>query len=274
MDDLTRTELEQLLAVFRDQSLQILEEMGSDLIALESGRGDDEAMTRLRRGAHTIKGDSACVDLDGVTRVAHKIEDVFDAVLRGQVKFDRRSVNVILKSLDAIKTAIGGAEVSDIAVNAANGLVEALTATEKSAIRDASFPKRFQEKCPGQPTASRTVNVKQTRGFVRLKQKDRHIVEPGRRDGDARSIDPLDRAGIGCPANEMVTGSAGQQPDGSYRRVTKKRVKCEWSLRSRFSQIASAGCASSRLRSGKKQSFREEGKEVEQSAVHILPSRC
>lgn len=132
MDDLTRAELDQLLAVFRDQSLQILEEMGTDLLALESSRADAEAMTRLRRGAHTIKGDSACVDLDGVTRVAHKIEDVFDAVLRGQIKFDRRSVDVILKSLDAVKTAIGGAEVSDVAAESVNELVDALTAIEKT----------------------------------------------------------------------------------------------------------------------------------------------
>lgn len=131
MDDLTRAELDQLLAVFRDQSLQILEEMGNDLLALESGRADADAMTRLRRGAHTIKGDSACVDLDGVTRVAHRIEDVFDAVLCGQVNFDRRSVDVILKCLDAAKTAIGGAEVRDIAAESVNELVEALTAIEK-----------------------------------------------------------------------------------------------------------------------------------------------
>lgn len=131
MDDLTRAELDQLHAVFRDQSLQILEEMGTDLLALESGRADADAMTRLRRGAHTIKGDSACVDLDGVTRVAHRIEDVFDAVLCGQVNFDRRSVDVILKCLDAVKTAIGGAEVIDIAAESVNELVEALTAIEK-----------------------------------------------------------------------------------------------------------------------------------------------
>src|SRR5438270_3379755 len=65
MDDLTTSELDQLLAVFRDQSLQILEEMGHDLLALESNPADADAMTRLRRGAHTIKGDSACIGLDG-----------------------------------------------------------------------------------------------------------------------------------------------------------------------------------------------------------------
>ena len=48
MDDLTKAELDQLLAVFRDQSLQILEEMGQDLLALESGRADAEAMSASR----------------------------------------------------------------------------------------------------------------------------------------------------------------------------------------------------------------------------------
>lgn len=127
MDDLTRAELDQLLAVFRDQSLQIVEEMGLDLLALESGRADAEAMTRLRRGAHTIKGDAACIDLDGVTQVAHKIEDVFDAVLSGQIKFDRRSVDEIFKGLDAMRTAVGGAEVNDIPVDSVNDVVQTLT---------------------------------------------------------------------------------------------------------------------------------------------------
>src|SRR6266571_4320049 len=98
MDDLTRAELDQLLAVFRDQSLQILEEMGQDLLALESGSINAETMARLRRAAHTIKGDSACIGLRGVAEVAHKIEDVFDAVLSGSIAFDRRSVGAILNS--------------------------------------------------------------------------------------------------------------------------------------------------------------------------------
>ena len=131
MDDLTRAELDQLLAVFRDQSLQILEEMGQDLLALESGQADAEAMTRLRRGAHTIKGDSACVGLDGVTQVAHKIEDVFDGVLVGQIEFDRRSVDVILEALDSIKTAIGDEEVGDVPAESTNEMVKALDGIQK-----------------------------------------------------------------------------------------------------------------------------------------------
>jgi len=131
MDELTREELDQLLAVFRDQSLQILDDMSHDLLALESSRADAEAMTRLRRGAHTIKGDSACVGLVGVTQVAHKIEDAFDAALAGRLDFDFRSVDVILNALDSIKAAIGGADVGDVPAESANELIAALTSIEK-----------------------------------------------------------------------------------------------------------------------------------------------
>jgi two-component system chemotaxis sensor kinase CheA len=132
MDDLTKAELSQLLAVFRDQSLQILEEMGQDLLALESGSINAETMARLRRAAHTIKGDSACIGLRGVAEVAHKIEDVFDAVLGGSIAFDRRSVGAILNSLDGIIAVVSGDTVSDLTAGEAGKLIDLLTHIPKS----------------------------------------------------------------------------------------------------------------------------------------------
>ena len=236
MDDLTRAELDQLLAVFRDQSLRILEEMGNDLVALEAGRADAEAMTRLRRGAHTIKGDSACVDLAGVTRVAHKIEDVFDAVLCGQVKFDRQSVDVIFKSLDAAKTAIGGAEVSDIADELTNELVEALAAIEKSG--DASAPLIPSDDPTGeplqQPDASNRAEVepqaKQRRGFVRVEaEKIDTLLNLAGEMVIARSV--MSQLGpeleSAFPRNEMVDrfGAAGNQMGKLIAELQKSVLK-------------------------------------------------
>jgi two-component system chemotaxis sensor kinase CheA len=126
MGELKSIELDQLLGIFREQSLQIVDEMSHDLLALESSSADDEAMTRLRRGAHTIKGDSACVGLEGITQITHKIEDAFAAALDGAMAFDRRSVDVMLESLDAVKAAIGGDEVGDVSAETAESLVEAL----------------------------------------------------------------------------------------------------------------------------------------------------
>lgn len=126
MDELSKEELEQLLEVFREQSVRILDEMGDDLLALEAGAVDSEIMTRLRRGAHTIKGDSACVGFEGVTEVAHRIEDVFDAVLNGEVKPGRRVVDLVLLSLDALRAVVGAEDVTDLAPHTVASLLAGL----------------------------------------------------------------------------------------------------------------------------------------------------
>ncbi len=217
MDDLTRAELDQLLAVFRDQSLQILEEMGTDLLALESSRADAEAMTRLRRGAHTIKGDSACVDLDGVTQVAHKIEDVFDAVLCGQIKFDRRSVDVILNSLDAVKKAIGGAEVSDVAAESVNELVDALIAIGKTgettvSANSSDYHKGELLQLPASFRSEGEPPSKHRRGFVRVDaEKIDTLLNLAGEMVIARSV--MSQLGpeleLAIPRNEMVDRFSG-----------------------------------------------------------------
>jgi len=130
MDDRAKREFDELLAVFRDQSMQILDEMSHDLLALESRGADTEAVTRIRRGAHTIKGDSACVALDGVTSVAHEIESAFDAVLGGERAIDAASVDLILRVLDAIRGAIGGERVNDLDSGTAAELVEQLQSVQ------------------------------------------------------------------------------------------------------------------------------------------------
>lgn len=174
MDDLTKAELDQLLAVFRDQSLQILEEMGADLLALEASNADADAMMRLRRGAHTIKGDSACVGLDQIAQLAHRVEDVFDAVLCGEIKFDRRSVDVILKALDAIKGALEDTEICDIEADSTNALIAELAAIQERTESEKPGESGKEETNPlslaTEPSVPAEVEApgKQRRGFVRV----------------------------------------------------------------------------------------------------------
>jgi two-component system chemotaxis sensor kinase CheA len=137
MDDLTKEELEQLLAVFRDQALGILEEMVQDLLSLEADEGDAEAMARLRRGAHTIKGDAACIGLERVTELAHRIEDIIDDAASGGLKFEPTLVNVLLDGLDEMRDAIGGNEVEDIPATALEKMLDALAALQSSKLDSA-----------------------------------------------------------------------------------------------------------------------------------------
>lgn len=166
MGELKLIELDQLLEIFRDQSLQIVDEMSHDLLALESRTADDEAMTRLRRGAHTIKGDSACVGLEGVTEITHKIEDAFAAALEGQLAFDRRSVDVMLKSLDAVKEAIGGEDVGDVSAETVEALIEALKEIQNHAA--SAHPAQHSNSAPIHPPSPAQSEGRHRRDYVRV----------------------------------------------------------------------------------------------------------
>lgn len=116
MDEFSKEEMAQLLGMFRHQSLEILDEMYQDLLALESAGLDEEVIHRIRRSAHTIKGDAGCVDMAGVTEIAHTVEDVIDRAVSGEGMFRTEIVDAILEALDAMRAAIGGDEMRDVPV--------------------------------------------------------------------------------------------------------------------------------------------------------------
>src|SRR5918912_662483 len=94
-----------------------MDEMTADLLALEAGTADGEAVARLRRAAHTIKGDSVCVMLEGVAEIAHRIEDLMAAVLARGGDFDRNAVDAMLGGLDLLRNAIDRDPVEDVAAD-------------------------------------------------------------------------------------------------------------------------------------------------------------
>src|SRR5215470_4691036 len=130
MDDLSKEELEQLLGVFREQALTVLEDMSQDILTLEHNQGDAEAMARLRRSAHTIKGDSACIGLDGITEVSHRMEDLIEGVRENKLVIDASLVNVLLKALDEMRSAIGADTVRDVSPEALERVLSAMAKIE------------------------------------------------------------------------------------------------------------------------------------------------
>lgn len=126
MDEFSKEEMAQLHSLFRHQSLEILDEMNQDLLALESRGLDEEIILRLRRAAHTIKGDAVCVDLEGVTEIAHRIEDLIDSVVSGKAEFKSAQIDLILEALDAIRMAVSNDESTDVSVDEVTRICELL----------------------------------------------------------------------------------------------------------------------------------------------------
>lgn len=144
MDEFSKEEMAQLHSLFRHQSLEILDEMNQDLLALESRGLDEEIILRLRRAAHTIKGDAVCVDLEGVTEIAHRVEDLIDSIVSGKAEFKAAQIDLILEALDVVRSAISSDEPRDVSVDQVERICKLLASGRPSIIEDADTEEDLQ----------------------------------------------------------------------------------------------------------------------------------
>lgn len=121
MSELAKEDLEQLYPVFRDQTLELLDQMSDDLHAIEAGIVNNETVARLRRCAHTIKGDAACIGFERMSNVAHGAEDYLDGFGGDASKLDKHVVGRLMGLVDLIRGAISNDWPTDLPVDTADG---------------------------------------------------------------------------------------------------------------------------------------------------------
>lgn len=168
MDELTQNEMATLLAVYREQTLHLLDEMTADLLALEAGTADGEAVARLRRAAHTIKGDSVCVMLEGVAEIAHRIEDLMAEVMARGGDFDRSAVDAMLGGLDLMREVLDREAVEDVAADSVKRWADDLeTEISEAAHKDQKPAEAAAVDSPDEPSAAPPV-TRRSEPYVRI----------------------------------------------------------------------------------------------------------
>ena len=85
---------DQILREFLSETEDLLEVLFGDLQALRvrhaEGRARRELIGRIFRHVHTIKGSSATIELNTMTRIAHEFETLLDGVRLGRVPVDEQ----------------------------------------------------------------------------------------------------------------------------------------------------------------------------------------
>ena len=94
---------EDLLSEMRSDSLQLLEEVESDLLALEQNPHDSDVIDQVFRAVHTIKGNSGFFDLTEIVAVAHESEAIMDQVRSGVFEMSQEATDLLLEAVDTLK---------------------------------------------------------------------------------------------------------------------------------------------------------------------------
>ncbi|HTN77305.1 MAG TPA: Hpt domain-containing protein, partial [Pirellulaceae bacterium] len=107
---------DELLTDFIDEASQLLDRLNEDLLVLDEwasahgstdhGRCDDALMNNMFRSAHSIKGLSAMLGLANVNRLTHRVENIFDAARKDELKLNQQVVQVVFEAIDHLSEMV------------------------------------------------------------------------------------------------------------------------------------------------------------------------
>ena len=107
---------ESLLGDFLDESAQLLDRLNEDLLKLDEWTQanedlpeapcDEDLLNSMFRAAHSLKGLSAMLGLQEINQLTHKVENVFDAARKAQIRITRDVVNLIFEAVDRLSALI------------------------------------------------------------------------------------------------------------------------------------------------------------------------
>ncbi len=99
-----------LTASFLQEAEELLAEIESAALTLNSKQSNTEAVNHIFRGFHTIKGSGSMFGFDQVAQFTHHVETLLDKVRDGSIPVTDNLPSIILASADQIKALLEAAQ--------------------------------------------------------------------------------------------------------------------------------------------------------------------
>jgi len=106
MSDYLDPNNEELLKDFFSEAKMQVDTLEQNVLVLENGGANKDAVDEIFRAAHTLKGGSATVEMMELSHFTHLVEDVFDAIRGGQISVNGDVVDTLLQAIDVIKAML------------------------------------------------------------------------------------------------------------------------------------------------------------------------
>lgn len=157
-DETGPRELAGLQGEFLDESRELLDALGRDLVEMERRPGDREVVRRVFRAAHSLKGNAGFMGMEALATLAHSMENVLGAVRDGLLDSSADLLDLLFRGLDCCRALLAGpAEESEPAeleaLVARLGAVRAATSSPAEGGERAARPEGAGGS-PGDPVAA------------------------------------------------------------------------------------------------------------------------
>lgn len=145
MSDYLDADNEELLKDYFSEAETMVDNLESNILAIENDPSNHDAVDEIFRAAHTLKGNSAAVEFTEISTFAHTMEDLLDEVRSDRVKVNEDIVDTLLKALDVIKAMLeartGGSVYSESVEDITNKIRSLIPGEKGSVQASALAPK-------------------------------------------------------------------------------------------------------------------------------------
>ena len=93
---------------FKEEALELLGELETSLLELETDTTNDKVINRVFRAMHTIKGSGAMFGFENIASFTHEVETVFDLARTGRIEVTRELLSLTLLARDHILAMVEG----------------------------------------------------------------------------------------------------------------------------------------------------------------------
>ena len=88
---------------YKEEAFELLSELETTLLLLESSPQDMELINRVFRALHTIKGSGSMFGFDNIAEFVHDLESVYDMIRDGKLQVTKELIGLSLKAKDEIR---------------------------------------------------------------------------------------------------------------------------------------------------------------------------
>jgi two-component system, chemotaxis family, sensor kinase CheA len=135
-------EMAEYLQMFVDETSEQLDDLVEVLLVLETNPSSPSHLNESFRLIHSIKGAAAMMGLDSISLLTHHLENHFEHLRSGSRRLNRPMMNLILRCVDFLRSAVGKLR-DGVPLVSAPELIEQLShaETELPAVdADAAYP--------------------------------------------------------------------------------------------------------------------------------------
>jgi len=104
------SELDQYREIFINESREIIGSLNKVMLSIEKEPKNSDLVNECFRYMHNIKGMSATMGFEKITKVSHELESVMDLVRKGSHPLTPEIINALFKGIDMIDTLVCGLE--------------------------------------------------------------------------------------------------------------------------------------------------------------------